>query len=111
MWALPSSAIAWTNARSRTHVHAAARDAHTRRERRESTCTRMAERRVRGYTVSCTSEAAAGVAKHATAARTPDAPLHVRTPLLYSNPLSEVLGYDVWLKMDALQPSGTSRVG
>jgi hypothetical protein len=53
----------------------------------------------------CTNEA--GAPPHATAARqNMDAPLHVCTPLVFSNPLSAALGYDVWLKMDALQPSG-----
>jgi len=59
--------------------------------------------------VACTNEA--GAPPHATAARqSTGAPLHVCTPLLYSNPLSAGLGYDVWLKMDALQPSGTLRL-
>ncbi|GLS84414.1 pyridoxal-phosphate dependent enzyme [Paraferrimonas haliotis] len=34
-------------------------------------------------------------------------PLHVTTPLLFSSALSEQLGVQVWLKMEALQPSGS----
>ncbi|RRJ84117.1 pyridoxal-phosphate dependent enzyme [Aestuariirhabdus litorea] len=34
-------------------------------------------------------------------------PLHIQTPLLQSLPLSQQLGTRVWLKMEALQPSGS----
>lgn len=34
-------------------------------------------------------------------------PLHVETPLIESRPLSARLAKNVWLKMDALQPSGS----
>ena len=37
-------------------------------------------------------------------------PLHVRTPLIISKPMSEVLGRDVYLKLDALQPSGSFKL-
>jgi L-serine/L-threonine ammonia-lyase len=33
--------------------------------------------------------------------------LYVRTPLIYSNPISKLVGKDVYLKMDALQASGS----
>lgn len=41
---------------------------------------------------------------------TSPAPLHVRTPLLYSDPLSRCLGADVFLKMDCLQPIGSFKI-
>lgn len=34
-------------------------------------------------------------------------PLHINTPLIKSAPLSKKLNANVWLKMDALQPSGS----
>lgn len=34
-------------------------------------------------------------------------PLHVETPLVRSTALSDVLGTDVWLKMEAAQPAGS----
>lgn len=37
-------------------------------------------------------------------------PLHCRTPLWYSTPLSRLTGAKVWLKMDALQPSGSFKL-
>jgi L-serine/L-threonine ammonia-lyase len=37
-------------------------------------------------------------------------PLHIRTPLLRSGPLSRALGSEVWLKMDALQPTGSFKI-
>lgn len=33
--------------------------------------------------------------------------LYLRTPLIYSNPISKLVGKDVYLKMDALQASGS----
>jgi L-serine/L-threonine ammonia-lyase len=36
--------------------------------------------------------------------------LHHDTPLLRSTPLSALLGADVWLKLDALQPSGSFKL-
>ena len=37
-------------------------------------------------------------------------PLHIETPLLSSTPLGLVAGREVWLKMDALQPSGSFKI-
>jgi len=37
-------------------------------------------------------------------------PLHIDTPLLESRPLSRPGGPEVWLKMDALQPSGSFKI-
>jgi L-serine/L-threonine ammonia-lyase len=37
-------------------------------------------------------------------------PLHISTPLLQSPPLSALAGHPVWLKMDALQPSGSFKI-
>lgn len=37
-------------------------------------------------------------------------PLHIDTPLLRSGPLSRALGGEVWLKMDALQPTGSFKI-
>jgi L-serine/L-threonine ammonia-lyase len=37
-------------------------------------------------------------------------PLHIDTPLLRSTPLSQRTGADIWLKMDALQPSGSFKM-
>ena len=37
-------------------------------------------------------------------------PLHHRTPLWESRPLSAVLGARVWLKLDALQPTGSFKI-
>ena len=37
-------------------------------------------------------------------------PLHSKTPLLQSGPLSRELGAEVWLKMDALQPTGSFKI-
>jgi L-serine/L-threonine ammonia-lyase len=37
-------------------------------------------------------------------------PLHINTPLLKSVPLSGALGSEVWLKMDALQPTGSFKI-
>lgn len=37
-------------------------------------------------------------------------PLHINTPLLDSRPLSLLTGSHVWLKMDALQPSGSFKI-
>jgi L-serine/L-threonine ammonia-lyase len=37
-------------------------------------------------------------------------PLHIETPLLQSSPLSRALGGEVWLKMDALQPTGSFKI-
>lgn len=37
-------------------------------------------------------------------------PLHLETPLLQSGPLSRALGAEVWLKMDALQPTGSFKI-
>lgn len=36
--------------------------------------------------------------------------LHIQTPLLESTPLSRVVGSEVWLKMEALQPSGSFKL-
>jgi L-serine/L-threonine ammonia-lyase len=38
------------------------------------------------------------------------APLHIRTPLILSDPLSRVLGAEVWLKLECLQPSGSFKI-
>jgi L-serine/L-threonine ammonia-lyase len=37
-------------------------------------------------------------------------PLHIRTPLLRSGPLSGFSGTSIWLKMEALQPSGSFKI-
>lgn len=37
-------------------------------------------------------------------------PLHIETPLLASGPLSRALGAEVWLKLDALQPTGSFKI-
>ena len=37
-------------------------------------------------------------------------PLHIETPLLKSNKLSELLGCSVWLKMETMQNSGSFKV-
>lgn len=37
-------------------------------------------------------------------------PLHLETPLLQSRPLSIRSGKNVWLKLDALQPSGSFKL-
>lgn len=37
-------------------------------------------------------------------------PLHINTPLLESRPLSLAAGRSIWLKMDALQPSGSFKI-
>ena len=37
-------------------------------------------------------------------------PLHLQTPLWLSTPLSRLTGAKVWLKMDALQPSGSFKL-
>jgi len=37
-------------------------------------------------------------------------PLHIKTPLLKSYPMSRALDRDVWLKMDALQPPGSFKM-
>lgn len=37
-------------------------------------------------------------------------PLHIRTPLLESLPLSRLTDTQVWLKMEALQPSGSFKI-
>jgi len=39
-----------------------------------------------------------------------DKPLHVETPLIYSNPLSKTLGRDVFLKLENLQPGGSFKI-
>jgi L-serine/L-threonine ammonia-lyase len=36
--------------------------------------------------------------------------LHIDTPLINSRPLSGITGRNVWLKMDALQPSGSFKI-
>ncbi|WP_118987977.1 pyridoxal-phosphate dependent enzyme [Photorhabdus sp. CRCIA-P01] len=36
--------------------------------------------------------------------------LHINTPLLNSRPLSDILGSHVWLKMEAMQPSGSFKI-
>src|SRR5262245_61248054 len=36
--------------------------------------------------------------------------LHLETPLIESRPLSLASGCSVWLKMDALQPSGSFKI-
>ncbi|RTP06655.1 pyridoxal-phosphate dependent enzyme [Enterobacter hormaechei] len=36
--------------------------------------------------------------------------LHINTPLINSRPLSQIAGHNVWLKMDALQPSGSFKI-
>ena len=36
--------------------------------------------------------------------------LHINTPLIHSRPLSQITGHNVWLKMDALQPSGSFKI-
>lgn len=45
---------------------------------------------------------------------TPDAPdklsLHKVTPLIYSKPLSSLTGQNIYLKLDALQPSGSFKI-
>lgn len=37
-------------------------------------------------------------------------PLHIETPLLESRPLSALSGKSVWLKMEAMQPSGSFKI-
>lgn len=37
-------------------------------------------------------------------------PLHIETPLVRSQPLSQLSQKDVWLKLDALQPSGSFKL-
>jgi L-serine/L-threonine ammonia-lyase len=37
-------------------------------------------------------------------------PLHIQTPLLESRPLSLASGRSIWLKMEALQPSGSFKI-
>lgn len=37
-------------------------------------------------------------------------PLHIETPLLHSAPLSRLTGKQVWLKMEAMQPSGSFKM-
>src|SRR5690348_7859379 len=37
-------------------------------------------------------------------------PLHIETPLLESRPLSALSGATVWLKMEALQPTGSFKI-
>jgi L-serine/L-threonine ammonia-lyase len=37
-------------------------------------------------------------------------PLHIDTPLLESRPLSQHTGREIWLKMDALQPTGSFKI-
>ena len=37
-------------------------------------------------------------------------PLHIQTPLVESRPLSLITGRSVWLKLDALQPSGSFKL-
>ncbi len=37
-------------------------------------------------------------------------PLHIKTPLLESTPLSRIAGSQVWLKMEAMQPSGSFKL-
>jgi L-serine/L-threonine ammonia-lyase len=37
-------------------------------------------------------------------------PLHIDTPLVHSRPLSLLVGSTVWLKLDALQPSGSFKL-
>lgn len=36
--------------------------------------------------------------------------LHINTPLINSRPLSQISERNVWLKMDALQPSGSFKI-
>jgi L-serine/L-threonine ammonia-lyase len=36
--------------------------------------------------------------------------LHINSPLLYSSPLQQATGNSIWLKMDALQPSGSFKI-
>ncbi len=36
--------------------------------------------------------------------------LHIETPLIESDPLSEAAGCQVWLKLDALQPTGSFKI-
>lgn len=36
--------------------------------------------------------------------------LHIETPLVASRPLSLASGLDIWLKLDALQPSGSFKL-
>src|SRR5437867_955469 len=42
-------------------------------------------------------------------ARTRMSPFHIRTPLLHSRPMSRP-GHDVYLKLEALQPSGSFKL-
>lgn len=37
-------------------------------------------------------------------------PLHIKTPLVESDPLSEIASRRVWLKLDALQPTGSFKI-
>ncbi|CAM9366932.1 unnamed protein product [Heterosigma akashiwo] len=37
----------------------------------------------------------------------PEETLYLETPLIKSLPMSKVMGLDVWLKLDCLQPSGS----
>ncbi len=37
-------------------------------------------------------------------------PLHIQTPLVESRPLSAITGRSVWLKLDAMQPSGSFKL-
>jgi len=39
-----------------------------------------------------------------------DGVLHVHTPLLFSRPMSDLLGRDVYIKLDAFQPSGSFKL-
>lgn len=39
-----------------------------------------------------------------------DGVLHVHTPLLFSRPMSDLLGRDVYVKLDAFQPSGSFKL-
>mmetsp|Transcript_25140 Transcript_25140/g.55090 ORF Transcript_25140/g.55090 Transcript_25140/m.55090 type:complete len:343 (+) Transcript_25140:55-1083(+) len=50
---------------------------------------------VRGFCVSSSSSAG---------------PLHIKTPLVYSDPLSQCLGAKVYLKLDCLQPVGSFKI-
>ena len=36
--------------------------------------------------------------------------LHIETPLIHSSPLSNILGRDVFLKLENLQPGGSFKI-
>lgn len=53
---------------------------------------------------------ATAASSFSTAAAASTAPLHVKTPLVRSEPLSRHLGAEVFLKMDCMQPPGSFKI-